>query len=97
MKNTTIINEASGHQTQLFEASISISNTINPTYQVYAEHAQDAIDELIDWLEENQPNMVSSFEEILEFTEEEYIDDYISGGNCGLYINSLNVNLEEIN
>jgi hypothetical protein len=60
---------------------------------VNAEHEQAAIDYVIDWCEDNAPGLLMDRE---EEAEEEFLDDYICGGNHGRYLSTFNVNIEEI-
>ena len=60
-------------------------------FHVNADHEQDAIDYVIDYCEEHLPGLLMTRE---EEQEEEYLDDYISGGNHGVYLNTYNVRIE---
>lgn len=58
-----------------------------------ANSAQDAIDYVIDYCEGFLPGLLMDQNDV---DDEEFLDDYICGGNHGRYINSLNVNIEKI-
>ena len=58
---------------------------------VNANNEQDAIDYLIDYCQEHHPGLLMTHEETFE---EEFIDDYICGGNEGLYLNTYNIHIE---
>lgn len=60
---------------------------------VNADCEQDAIDYVIDECEENHPGLIMSRE---EEEEEDFLDDYISGGNHGRYLNTFYIHIEEI-
>lgn len=62
-------------------------------YHVNADCAQSAIDELIDWAEENAPGYLFTR---AEEEQEDFLDEYLSGGNHGRTLNTLNVRIEEI-
>ncbi|MFW6001942.1 MAG: hypothetical protein ACOCQD_01225 [archaeon] len=53
-----------------------------------ADNVQDAIDYIIDYCEDNLPGLLMTQEEV---DEEEFIQDYICGGNHGRYINTPEV------
>ena len=59
-------------------------------YLVNAAHEQDAIDFLIDYLEENEPGLLFGRE---EESEEEFLDEYICGGNHCRYLNTHHVRI----
>jgi hypothetical protein len=67
-------------------------------YVVNANNETDAIDYLIDYLEEHSPGLIMSEEEEVRMYEEEpeYLDEFIQGGNHGKYINTTNIRLDEI-
>lgn len=54
------------------------------TYLINADNEQNAIDYLIDYIVEKYPGLVMDRE---EEEEEEYLDEYINGGNEGRYLN----------
>jgi hypothetical protein len=60
-------------------------------YLVNADCAQSAIDELIDWAEVNAPGYLFTR---AEEEREEFIDEYMSGGNHGRTLNTLNIRIE---
>ena len=62
-------------------------------YHVNADCERDAIDYVIDYCEENHPGLLMSIE---ERDEEKFLDEYICGGNHGLYLNTHNVYIEEM-
>jgi hypothetical protein len=62
-------------------------------FRVNADNDQDALDYVIDYCEENLPGLIMSRE---EEEEEEYLDDYICGGNHSVYLNTHNVHIEEV-
>ena len=64
------------------------------TFHVNADHAQAAIDEVIDYIEaQGWEGLLFSRED--EQTEE-HLDDYISGGNHSRYLNTYNVTINQI-
>lgn len=54
-------------------------------FHINANDLQDAIDFLIDYLEENLPGLLFTLD---EEKDEEYLDEYINGGNHSRYINT---------
>lgn len=62
------------------------------TFLVNADCEGDALDYVIDYCVENLPGLVMSRE---EEEEEEYLEDYIQGGNEGRYLNDINVIIEQ--
>lgn len=62
-------------------------------YHVNAANEQDALDFVIDYCEEHHPGLLMTRE---EQEEEEYLEDYICGGNHGLYLNTHHVFIEEL-
>ena len=60
-------------------------------FAVNADHEQDAIDYIIDYCTEHLPGLIMSRE---EEAEEEFLEDYIQGGNEGLYFNTFNIHIE---
>jgi hypothetical protein len=62
-------------------------------YRVNADCAQAAIDELIDWAEENAPGYLFTR---AEEAEEEFLDEFLTGGNHGRTLNTLNVRIEKL-
>ncbi len=62
-------------------------------YAINASCEGDAIDYLIDYLEINAPGYLMTMDEA---NETGYPDDYISGGNHGLYINELSIHITQI-
>jgi hypothetical protein len=57
---------------------------------VNADSAGDAIDYVIDYCQEHLPGLLFTPEEALN---EEFIEDYICGGNEGLYFNTSSVEI----
>ena len=68
-----------------YEITIGI---YGPEFIVNAECITDAFDGVIDYLEENMSGLLFSREEELE---EEFLDDYVVGGNHGRYISTLDI------
>ena len=62
-------------------------------FAVNSDNAQDALDWVIDYCEENIPGLLMERE---EEEEEEYLEDYYCGGNSGRYLNSYNIRIEEV-
>lgn len=57
-------------------------------YSIYADHSQEALDILIDHIEEHKEELkgyLLSQEDLKEHTEEE-LEEYVSGGNHGAYL-----------
>jgi hypothetical protein len=61
------------------------------SFLVNADNEQEAFDALIDYCKDNAPGLIMTGE------GEEYLDDYIQGGNEGLYLSSYNVSVQAIN
>ena len=60
---------------------------------VNADNNQDALDYIIDYCEENLPGLLFSRD---EENEKEFLDEYVCGGNKGLYLNTHHIHIEEI-
>ena len=66
------------------------------SYLTNANHEQDAIDNIIDYLEEYQSEaLLMSCDEMIEEEKDGFLDTYICGGNHGRYLNTLNVSIDE--
>ena len=61
-------------------------------FNVNAACEGDAIDYVIDYCAEHLPGLVFTQEEA---AEEEYIEDYVNGGNEGLYLSTQNIHITE--
>ena len=67
------------------------------SYIVNANCEQDALDYLIDYLEEEEHDaLLMSTEEMIEAEEEGFLEEYPSGGNHGRYIYTHNLRIEQI-
>lgn len=66
-------------------------------FTVNADCEQAAIDYVIDYCDEIMPGLVAPYSELIEegYTDTE-INDYICGGNAGLYLTTHNINIETI-
>ncbi len=62
-------------------------------FAVNADHEQDAIDYVIDYCQEHFPGLVMTRE---EQEKEEFLEDYLQGGNEGLYLNTMHICIEQI-
>jgi len=62
-------------------------------FAVNANFEQDAIDCIIDHCQKHNPGLLFTKE---EEEDEEFIDEYISGGNEGLHFSTHNIFIEEI-
>lgn len=62
-------------------------------FAVNAANEQEAIDYIIDYCEDHLLGLIMSREE--EETEE-YLDEYIHGGNHGRYLNTHNIHIESL-
>ena len=60
---------------------------------VNADNEQEAIDYIIDFCEENLPGLLFDRD---EEEEEEFLEEYICGGNHSRYLNTLNIHIKEI-
>jgi len=60
---------------------------------VNADNEQEAIDEIIDFCEGNMPGLLWSRD---DEPEQEFLDEYIRGGNHGRYFSTHNIYIEEI-
>lgn len=58
-----------------------------------ADCAGDAMDEVIDYCEDNYPGLLMNRE---EEDNEEYLEDYVIGGNHGRYLNTMHVKIDKI-
>ena len=64
---------------------------------VNANCAQEAIDCMIDYIEDKGPEgYLLSDDEIIELENDGYLDDYISGGNHGRYLSSYHIIIEKL-
>ena len=61
-------------------------------FAVNADNEQDAIDYVIDYCEENYPGLIMTREE----EEEEFLDDYVCGGNHSRYLYTYNIHIKEL-
>ena len=69
----------------VFHIQIGCYGTIDAV--VFADNLQDALDIIIDYYEERKEEYKGFFfteEELIE--EADYLDEYLSGGNCGTYL-----------
>ena len=64
---------------------------------VNADYEQCAIDEIIDYCEEVYPGLVNTYQELIEegYTDTE-IEEFISGGNHEVYLNTYHITIEEV-
>lgn len=62
-------------------------------FAVNADCEQDAIDYIIDYCEENLLGLVMSRE---EEEEEEFLEEYIFGGDHGIYLNTCYITIKEV-
>ena len=62
-------------------------------FVVNADNEQDAVDYVIDDCQKNHPGLIMSRE---EEDEEEFLDEYISGGNEGLHLNTTYIHIQQI-
>ena len=60
---------------------------------VNADHEGDAFDYVIDYCEENLPGLIMTYE---DEAKEEYLAEYICGGNHGRYLSTRNVFIKEM-
>lgn len=68
-----------------------ISLGFGSVFMVNADNEQDALDYVIDYCEDNLPGFIMTEK---EESEEDYLDDYVSGGNNGKYLNTFNIHIE---
>lgn len=61
-------------------------------FAVNANCEQDALDCIIDYCEENCPGFIMTRD---EEKDEKYLEDYICGGNHGVYLNTYNIHVTE--
>lgn len=67
------------------------------TFQVNADNAQDAIDYVIDYIEEQGwIGLLLSADDQQELESDGYLDDYICGGNHSRYLNTHNVTINQL-
>ena len=70
-------------------------------FAVNANDEGEAIDYIIDYCQDNLPGLLFTHEEahelrlesLLDYGDERYVDDYISGGNEVLHLSSHNVHM----
>ena len=67
-----------------------VEGIFNSSFAVNADCEQDAIDYVIDYCEEHLPGLIMSIE---EEEGEEFIEDYVCGGNHDKYLNVQNINI----
>ena len=89
-----------------FLIGIGFYGYIENGYIVSAECIEDAVNILIDWMDENQPRMLFSDDDLEDFKKEaeernleleDYLCDYFAGGNkCYRYIASDNIYITEM-
>jgi hypothetical protein len=64
---------------------------------VNADYEQDALDFAIDYAEsQNWNGLFLTEEERKEIENDGFLDDYVSGGNHGKYLSSLNVTIVQL-
>ena len=67
-----------------------------PVLYINADHAQDALDYAIDYCrEKGWKGLFLDQKEVMDLEAEGFLEDYISGGNEGLYLSSLYVFIEK--
>jgi hypothetical protein len=68
-------------------------------FVINSDNSQEAIDEFIDYCEDNAPGLILSDEEEEEAQEDGSLDDYVQGGNSGRYLNEpiMREQMREIN
>jgi hypothetical protein len=65
-------------------------------FMVNADHEQDAIDYVIDYCRDNLPGLLLTDEEVVEAEKDGTIENYISGGNEGSYLNTDIIRIEKM-
>lgn len=70
-----------------------IINVEGVNFVANADNFQDAIDFIIDYCEWFLPGLLMTQDEV---DEEEFLNDYICGGNHGRYINTPEVHLVKV-
>lgn len=64
---------------------------------INADHEQDALDYAIDYAEDQKwEGLFLTQEQIEELGKEGFLEDYMSGGNHGRYLSSLNVTITKL-
>ena len=92
MENQTIVyvNERTKFWKHSFKVWLSEFNDVI----VNADHEQDALNFAIDYAEKQEwEGLFLCSEEIEELEKDGFLDDYVSGGNHGKYLSSLNINI----
>ncbi len=86
------------YKSQFWKRNYAVTlSGFGPTVIVNADHEQDAMDYAIDHAEDKgYEGLFRSKEDIEELEEEGNLDDYVSGGNHGRYLSSLNVSIEQV-
>jgi hypothetical protein len=64
-------------------------------YLVNASCTGDALDEVIDYLEDHHPMMLLTDQQMEELDQAQ-LEEYISGGNHGRYLGTHNIRIEEV-
>jgi hypothetical protein len=73
--------------------SVTLSEFSDPLI-INADNDQDALDYAIDYAEEkNWMGLFLDDSDIAELENDGFLDEHISGGNHGLYLSSLNVDI----
>ena len=68
-----------------------------PTLLVNASYEGDALDFAIDYAEsQSWEGLFLDQDDIQELESDGFLDDYVSGGNHGRYLSSLNVRIVEV-
>ena len=68
-----------------------------PELYVNADNCQDALDYAIDYCKEKGwKGLLLDQKEVMELEEDGFLDDYISGGNEGLYLSSIYIRIEQL-
>ena len=62
-------------------------------FAVNADNEQDALDYVIDHCEIHCPGLIMSH---TDEEEEEYLDEYLCGGNHGRYLNTDYIHIEQV-
>ena len=62
-------------------------------FVVNADCEQEAIDYVIDYCEEEFPNLLMSDKEV---NSNDFLEDYVQGGNHSRYFNTFNIHIEKL-
>ena len=96
MENVEIVNDS---DYQYFDSAykVSVHNYDNQWYGVYANCEQDALDEVVDYLEsQGKTGVFYTHEEVIECEKDGYVDMFITAGNHCHNLNAEHVQIHQV-